>query len=127
MKLVKTSGIPVWITIVVGLLVLMGGIVGPLAMAGQGFESFMTPAWGGRSFGLSVFAAAAILLKDHRVYLAMFIASIAREVGDLIQLSQAETMNWGLGAPTIILPIVWILGAYYSAKPRRMVKPNSVM
>ena len=116
MKSIKTSGLPVWITVVVGLSVLMGGIVGPLAMAGLGFENFMTPAWGGRSFGLSVFALIAILLKDRKVYLAMFVASITREVGDLIQLLSAETMDWGLGIPTIILLIVWILGAYYSAK-----------
>ena len=56
--------------------VLMSGIVGPLTMAGLGFESFIIPARGGRSFGLSVFALTAILLKDRKVYLSMFIASI---------------------------------------------------
>lgn len=116
MNAIKTSGIPVWITIIVALSVLMGGIAGPLAMAGFGFETFTTPAWGGRSFGLSIVALAAIILKDARVYLAMFIASIAREVGDLIQLSLAETINWSLGVPAIILLIVWVIGAIYASR-----------
>lgn len=114
MNTIKTSGIPLWITIIVALSVLMGGIAGPLAMAGFGFETFTTPAWGGRSLGLSIIALAAIILKDSKVYLAMFVASIAREVGDLIQLFQAETINWSLGVPAIILLVVWLFGAFYS-------------
>lgn len=115
MKSIKTDGIPLLITVVSALLVLLGGLAGPLAMASLGFESFMIPAWGGRSFGLSVFVATAILSKNPGIYLAMFVASIAREIGDLIQLFSAETMDWTLGVPTIILT-VWIPGTYYAAE-----------
>lgn len=106
----KTIGVPFPITVILLLLAVAGAVVGVMAILGSGPEDFMNPAWGGRSLGLSVLAAAVIWMKEIVGYLALLVASIVRELADLAQLMQAETFNWGLGLPAIVLLVIWLLG-----------------
>lgn len=111
----KTNGIPLWITLVLAVLAVAGAAAGLMAMAGNGFETFMNPAWGGRGLGMAIMAGAVIVVKDLFAYVALFVASIAREMADLLQLAQAETFNVGLGVPAIVLLVVWGVGLVYAA------------
>jgi len=111
----KTNGIPLWITLVLAMLAVAGAAAGLMAMAGNGFEPFMNPAWGGRGLGMAIMAGAVIVIKDPFAYVALFVASIAREIADLLQFAQAETFNVGLGVPAIVLLVVWGAGLFYAA------------
>lgn len=106
----KTAGIPVWITGVLGLTVLMGIGAGGMAMLGNGMQEFMGASWGGRNLGLGVAALLAILLKSPAAYIAVFCGAIGREIGDIIQLSRGDTPNWPVVILAVVLLAVWIYG-----------------
>lgn len=106
----KAPGIPLWITIVLGLIVLLSVVAGSLALAGNGMEEFMGPSWGGRNLGIGLAALIAILYKSPHAYLAVFVASIGREVGDIIQLTQGDTPDWPIVIFASLLLAVWLMG-----------------
>ena len=122
----KTDGIPFWITLVLAILAAAGAAAGLLAMAGNGFESFMNPAWGGRGLGMAIMAGAVIAMKNIFAYIALFVASIAREVADLIQLNQLEVFNWSLGAPAAILLGVWCVGLAYAVSAWQVARERPI-
>lgn len=114
-----TRGIPLWVTIVLGLIVLLSVVAGGLALLGNGMEDFMGPSWGGRNLGLGLAALAAILFKSLHAYLAVFFASIGREVGDIIQLSQGAHPDWPVVIFAVALLGVWIFGIIKAAQTLR--------
>ena len=115
----RTPGIPFWVTIVLGLIVLLSVVTGGIALAGRGLEDFMGPSWGGRNFGLGLAALAAILFKCLHAYLAVFFASIGREVGDIIQLSQSAHPDWPVVSFAVVLLAVWTFGSIKAAQTLR--------
>ena len=42
----RTPGIPIWVTIVLGLIVLLSVVTGGIALAGRGIEDLIGPSWG---------------------------------------------------------------------------------
>ena len=62
--MLKTAGIPMWVTIFALIVLALGCVLGLMAMLGQGSEPFMNASWGGRSIGLGFAAGVAVLLKS---------------------------------------------------------------
>lgn len=114
----KTDGIPLWITLLLGLSVVLGIVAGGLALTGNGMEAFMGPSWGGRNMGLGLAALAAIWLKSPTAYIAVFLGAMAREVGDIVELSQLETPNWPVVIFAAALLVVWVIGITQANKAR---------
>lgn len=118
----KTTGIPIWLTIVLGLLVLLSIASGGMAIIGNGMEDFMGASWGGRNLGLAAVSVVAISFRSPIVYLAAFISSIIRELGDIIQLLGAETMDWPVAIFAGVLIVVWAFGIKFANQARQDVQ-----
>lgn len=115
----KTEGIPIWITLVLGLTVLLGVGVGGMAMLGSGMDASQTVSWGGRNLGLGLVALGAIVLKSPTAYIAAFLGGIGREVGDLLESFQAETPNMPIVIIAVVMLVVWIIGLGYANTARK--------
>ncbi len=85
---------------------------------GNGLDASMTESWGGRNLGIAAAAAVAIWLKSPIAYIAAFVASIFRELGDLIGTLKADTINMGMLAFIVVLLVIWVYGIYIANKAR---------
>ena len=82
--MLKTDGIPLWVTLFVVVTVILGLGLGVMAFLGVAQDSSMTGPWGGRSVGLGVVAALAVLMKSPATYVAALAGGVCRDVGDLV-------------------------------------------
>jgi hypothetical protein len=90
--MLKTDGIPLWVTIFALLVVLTSGGLGLMALAGMDVGQDVGDSWGGRSLGLGLVAAMAVIMKSPILYVAAFAGGLARDAGDLIEeLAKAES------------------------------------
>ena len=91
MKFIRAEGIPIWVTIIMGLVGVMGTTFGIMAMidptAAIGFidgADSLAIAWGGRNAGLGVALLLAVYLRNSGAYAAAIGGSLFREISDLI-------------------------------------------
>lgn len=112
--MLKTPGIPLWVTIFALLLLGTGVGVGIMTFANPD----MGPSMAGRTLGLGLAAGLAVFLKSPAAYLLAFIAGIPREIGDILaELSKAEPSYQVIGFIALFL-ILGLAGAYYANKAR---------
>ena len=120
MKFIKTEYIPIWMTFLAIIFAFSGmglgimSLFGPIPDAAQ-----ITPYLGGRSFGVGVAFAVAVLFKSPTTYIAAFIAGAAREIGDVIgELANAVPNMVTIGVEAG-LAVVCLFAAYLAFKARR--------
>ena len=90
--MLKTDGIPLWVTIFALLVVLTSGGLGLMALADMDIGQDVAASWGGRSLGLGLVMAMAVFMKSTILFVAAFAGGLARDAGDLIEeLAKAET------------------------------------
>ena len=86
--MLKTAGIPMWVTIFALIVLVMGCVTGLMIMFGPGPDPSMSSAMkfslGGRQLGLGLAAGAAVLLYSPNAYLAVFVGGLGRDLADLI-------------------------------------------
>ena len=120
MNMIKTENIPIWITLLAIIFALsaMGlgimSLFGPMPEAAQ-----ITPYLGGRSFGLGLVFAIAVLLKSQVTYIAAFIAGAAREIGDIFGEHTNSTPSMGTIAAEAGFAIVCLLASYLAFKAKK--------
>jgi len=92
--MLRTAGLPLWVTLWALIVLAFGLVLGVSAMFGaglDGMENSMSVSWGGRHLGLGLVAGAAVLLRSPSAYVAAFIGCIARDLGDLFaELGKAD-------------------------------------
>lgn len=114
--MLKTNGIPMWVTIF-ALVVLLTNVAAGIMAIGD-------PAMGiplaGRSIGLGLAAGAAVFLKSPAAYMIAFLAGIARDVGDLFgELAKPES-SMGVVAFVTLFLILGIVGLVIANKARNL-------
>ncbi len=114
----KTTGIPIWVTLALGITVLLGIGAGTAALLGQGMSPEMNISWGGRNLGLGLVALVAIWSKSHIAYLAAFAGGIGREIGDIMSSFASGSPQWGLIIFAVILLAVWVYGISLTIKAK---------
>ena len=79
--MLKTAGIPMWVTIFALIVLATGCASGLMAIFGQGMDgldSIMSLSWGGRSVGLGLAAGVAVLLRSPVAYIVAFVGGLLR-------------------------------------------------
>jgi len=117
--MLKTAGIPWWATGFALIVFLLGCVLGLSAISGHSMEPNMTISWGGRTLGLGLAAALAVLLRSPAAYLAAFAGGLAREAGDLIgELSRPQPSPGVIAGIAVFLAVgaLSTLAAYKAHK-----------
>ena len=124
--MLKTVGIPMWVTIFALIVFVLGcglGLVAMFdqgAMLGQGVVPSISASWGGRSLGLGLAAGVAVFLKSPIAYMAAFAGGLGRDLGDLIaELSKSET-SIGVTAGIVVFFVAGVLGIMAANKARNL-------
>lgn len=121
--MLKTAGIPMWVTIFALIVFVVGCALGLKAMLGQGMEGMdpsMSVSWGGRHLGLGLAAGAAVFLKSPTAYIAAFVGGVGRDLGDLIaHVGKSET-NIGVMVGIVVFLIAGVLGIMAANKARNL-------
>ncbi len=117
--MLKTEGIPIWVTIFAVLVFLSGAMASIAIITGaHDVDSGFALSWAGRNFGLGLIAALAVFLKSASAYLVAFIGGIFRELSDLVgELSKAEP-NMGIIAFLVVFLIGGIAGTWIANSAR---------
>lgn len=118
--MLKTKGIPLWVTIFALIVSIMGFVFGLLAMFGQSFYPEMTMSWGGRSLGLGVVAAVALSLKSPATYIAAFAGGLCVELGDFIEELRKSEPSTVMIISILVFVVLYILGIVSAVKARNM-------
>lgn len=114
----RTPGIPLLLTIALAASAVFGLVAGGAAISGNGMFPFMDAAWGGRSIGAGLVALLAILLRNPTAYLIAFVSSVPREIGDIIQFTALESVDWSIVGVTAVFLIFWIVGSIVAFRAR---------
>ena len=124
--MLKTAGIPMWVTIFALIVFVLGcglGLVAMFdqgAMLGQGVDPSISASWGGRSLGLGLAAGVAVFLKSPIAYIAAFVGGLGRDLGDLIaELGKSET-SIGVVGGIVVFFIAGVLGIISANKARNL-------
>ena len=119
--MLKTDGIPMWVTIFALIVFALDCALRLMAMIGQGMEGMdpsMNVSWGGRHLGLGLAAGVAVFLKSPTAYIAAFVGGVGRDVGDLIgHLGKSET-EIGVIVGIAVFLVAGILGIMVATKVR---------
>jgi hypothetical protein len=119
--MLKTAGIPMWVTIFALIVFVVGCALGLMAMFGQGMQGMdpsMNVSWGGRHLGLGLAAGVAVFLKSPTAYIAAFVGGLGRDLGDLIaHVGKSET-NIGVLVGIVVFLIAGVLGIMAANKAR---------
>ena len=131
--MLKTAGIPTWITLFALIVFLAYCALGLMAMFGQGFgrdmvfgqgfgqdvKPWMSIAWGGRTLGLGLAAAVAVFLKSPTAYIAAFVGVVSGELGNLIgELGKSES-KIGVIVGVAVFLVGGVLGTLAANKARQ--------
>jgi hypothetical protein len=117
--MLKTAGIPLWVTIFALIVLVVGCALGLMAVFGQVMEPSMSVSWGGRHLGLGLAAGVAVFLKSPTAYIAAFVGGVGRDVGDLIaHLGKSET-SIGVVIGIVVFLIAGVLGIMAANKARK--------
>ncbi len=110
----KTPGIPLWATLFLCLIVVLGFVMGLMALTGNGALESHNISWGGRQIGLAAVALIAIWLRNTAVYFAAFIGAAFKEFSDMLELfatGTADTMGVGF---LVVFILAELVGAFFS-------------
>ena len=119
--MLKTAGIPMWVTIFALIVFVVGCALGLMAMFGQGMEGMdpsMSVSWGGRHLGLGLAAGVAVFLKSPTAYIAAFVGGLGRDLGDLIAHVGKSEPNIGILVGIVVFLIAGVLGIMAANKAR---------
>lgn len=111
--MLRTAGIPMWVTAFALLVCVLSSVLGLMAMFGprmEGMDSTMSVSWGGRSLGLGLAAGIAVLLKNPAAYIAAFVGGLGRDLGDLIAELGKSEVDIGIVVGIVVFFIVGFLG-----------------
>ncbi|MEL6377506.1 MAG: hypothetical protein AAFQ04_09955 [Pseudomonadota bacterium] len=115
----KVDGIPFWVTIFLGLIVLFGIGFGAPAMLGHGLMEMHTIGWGGRQLGIAFGSILAIVYRSQIGYLIVFVCAVFKETSDLIEVLSMPDPDMGMAlgfAPFIALEITSLWYSYSATK-----------
>jgi hypothetical protein len=121
--MLKTAGIPMWVTIFALVVFVLGCALGVMAMFGQGMEGMnpsMSVSWGSRHLGLGLAAGVAVLLKSPTAYIVAFVGGVGRDVGDLIAHVGKSEPSIGVLVGIVVFLIAGVLGIMAANKARKM-------
>lgn len=129
--MIKTEGIPIWVTIFAIIICVLNILMGVGAIAGSSheetreamsMEDISQPdiiGWGALVLAFASVAGLAVFLKNSTAYVILFTASIIREVGNIAgELVKPETHNAVLIGAVIFL-VLSILSLWVSVKAVR--------
>ena len=122
--MLKTAGIPMWVTIFALIVFVVGCALGLMAMFGQGMEGMdpsMSVSWGGRHLGLGLAAGVAVFLKSPTAYIAAFVGGVGRDLGDLIAHVGKSEPNIGTLVGIVVFLIAGVLGILAANKARNLM------
>lgn len=117
MNFIRANGIPLWVTILIALVGVMGTFLGITALmdptTARGYidgADVLGIGWGGRNIGLGVALIVAVLLRDANAYAAAIFGSIFRELSDVINAWPDDTTTAiGLGIFLLVELICFII------------------
>lgn len=119
MKFIKTDNIPLWVSLLAIIFALSAMGLGIMSLLGPVPDAPQITAFlGGRSFGIGLVFALAVLLKSPATYIAAFVAGAAREIGDIFgELSNAMP-SMGTVAAEAAFALLCLFAAYLANKAR---------
>ena len=121
--MLKTDGIPTWVTVFALIAFLMGcasGLAGVFSQGMEGINESMSISWGGRSIGLGLAAGLAVYLKHPTAYIVAFIGGMGRDLGDLAgELSKQDPAK-GIVLFLVVFLILETLGIIAAQKARSL-------
>ena len=121
--MLKTPGIPMWVTIfalVAFLMACASGLAGVFSQGMEGINESMSISWGGRSIGLGLAAGLAVFLKSPGAYIVAFVGGLARDLGDLVANLGKEVSDIGVILFLVVFLIAGVLGAMAANKARSL-------
>ncbi|MEM1374828.1 MAG: hypothetical protein AAGF78_10660 [Pseudomonadota bacterium] len=92
----KVDGIPLWVTLFLAFIVLLGVGLGAPAMLGQGLMETHTIGWGGRQLGIAVGSILAIVYRSQVGYLIVFTCALFKETSDLLEVLSVPGAGIGM-------------------------------
>ncbi|MEE8387426.1 MAG: hypothetical protein V3R65_02525 [Acidiferrobacterales bacterium] len=122
-NMLKTNGIPMWVTIFALIAFAMGCATGLMGIFSQGMEGInesMSISWGGRSFGLGLAAGVAVFLKNSNAYIVAFVGSVSRDIGDLIAHMDKTEPSIGVIIGILVFLIPGIVDIVIANKARKL-------
>ena len=123
--MLKTVGIPLWVTIFALIVFAIGCALGLMAMLGQIPDPTMSVSLGGRHLGLGLAAGVAVFLKSPTAYIAAFVGGLGRDLGDLIaELGKSEP-NFGAIVGIAVFLIAGVLSILAANKARLRVSQTT--
>jgi len=123
--MLKTAGIPMWVTIFALIVFVVGCTLGLMAIFGQGGEPSMSVSWGGRHLGLGLAAGVAVMLKSPSAYMTAFVGGVGRDVGDLIAHLGRSEMSIGVLVGIVVFLLAGVLGIMAANKGRKSLPPTA--
>lgn len=98
--MLKTPGIPFFVTVYGGLLALIGTFLGIAALFNPSMAvgyiegaDMIAGAWAGRTLGMALVLALAIGFRNPQVYVLAFLGSVCREAGDVVGAFNSGSTN----------------------------------
>lgn len=116
--MLKTPGLPIWVTIFALIVFALACVLGVMALAGSGADPNMTVSWGGRTLGLGLAAGLAVALKSPAAYIVAFAGGLAREAGDLLAHLAAPESSIGVLVGIVVFFVAGVLGIIAALKAR---------
>jgi hypothetical protein len=116
--MLRTAGIPVWVTVFALIVLAVGCALGLMALLGQGSDPNMTVSWGGRHLGLGLAAGMAVLLKNPSAYITAFVGGVGRDLGDLIAHLSRPQPSIGVLVGIVVFLIAGVLGILAANRAR---------
>lgn len=117
MKLLRTENIPLWVTLLALIFAFSAMALGIMSLLGPVPEApQITPFLGGRSFGMGLVFAVAVLFKSPVTYIAAFIAGAAREIGDVFGELTTAMPSMSTVAIELGIAMVCLFAAYLAYK-----------
>lgn len=121
--MLKTAGIPIWVTIFALIAFLVGCASGLVIVFSQGMEGInesMSISWGARNIGLGLAAGVAMLLKSPGAYIVAFVGGLSRDLGDLAGGISKSEPNIGVVLFLVVFLIAGVLGTMAASKARNV-------
>ncbi len=134
--MLKTAGIPTWVTLfalivfaaycALGLMAMFGQSFGRDMVFGRGFgqdvKPWMSMAWGGRTLGLGLAAGVAVFLKSQTAYIAGFAGVVGGELGNLIGEIGKPEPKIGVIVGVVVFLVGGLLGILAANKARKAIR-----
>lgn len=124
-SMLRTAGIPMWVTIFALAVFAMGCASGLAAIFSQGMDGMNSPmsiSWGGRSVGLGLAAGVAVFLKNPNAYIVAFVGGLGRDLFDLIGTFGKSELNIGVIVFLVVFLIAGVLGIIAANKARTLAE-----